>query len=245
MTSQGKIVFLILILLIAGGLWYGLRDKAAEPVAGSDEMTFSVDGVPVTLVNGKSEVESAPGSASKTTTTYFGNEVKGDFNGDSKEDRAFLVTQTTGGSGTFYYVATSLGGNALVLGDRISPQTTEYRSGKIIVNYADRNPGEPMTATPTVGMSRYFIWSNGNLTEVLTLSSDAPLEIEEEVTVTKEETACTSKGGNWSTHYRECTGIDGQSCTAIGGTYDECASACRHNPKAEACILMCVQVCKL
>jgi hypothetical protein len=171
MTLQAKTIFLIIIILIAGGIWYGVSDKTTDSVAQSNDMTFSVDGVPVTLVNGKSEVESAPGSASKTTTTYFGNEVKGDFDGDGKEDRAFLITQSTGGSGTFYYVATSLGGNALVLGDRIAPQTTEYRNGKIIVNYADRKPGESMTVKPTVGMSRYFIWSNGNLAEVLSLDS--------------------------------------------------------------------------
>jgi hypothetical protein len=56
---------------------------------------------------------------------------------------------------------------------------------------------------------------------------------------------CTSKGGTWSEQYKECTGIDSDSCRAIGGSYDECASPCRNDPNAQVCIMMCVQVCKL
>lgn len=99
-----------------------------------------------------------------TKTRYFGNLAKGDFNGDGIPDLAFIVTQSPGGSGTFYYVVAALqnaqggyaGTNAIFLGDRIAPQTTEFQNGRIIVNYADRKEGEPMTAIPSVGTSRYF-----------------------------------------------------------------------------------------
>ena len=124
---------------------------------------YSIDGQEVTLVNGKSEVPSAPGSASKIVTQNFGNAAFGDLNGDGLLDAVFLLTQTTGGSGTFYYVAVALqtqsgyeGINAVLLGDRIAPQSTKLKDGKIIVNFADRNPGEPMTATPSLGVSKYF-----------------------------------------------------------------------------------------
>jgi hypothetical protein len=52
-------------------------------------------------------------------------------------------------------------------GDRIAPQTTEYHGfsglpgGYIIVNYADRNPGEAMTTRPSVGKS---VWLKLNTT---------------------------------------------------------------------------------
>ncbi len=173
MTSQGKILFFVLIIALAVGGWYQFGRTTPQPLVEPSDISFSIDGTPITLVNGKSEMESAPGSATKIVTTYFGNEAAGDFNADGKGDKAFLVTQSTGGSGTFYYLATSLGGPALVLGDRIAPQTTEFMNGKIIVNYADRNPGEPMTAKPTVGVSRYFIWNNGALAEVESATSTA------------------------------------------------------------------------
>ena len=41
--------------------------------------TYNIEGQKVTLKNGLSEVEIAPGSASKIVTRYFGNEVKHDF----------------------------------------------------------------------------------------------------------------------------------------------------------------------
>lgn len=103
------------------------------------------------------------GVSVKSGASYFGNEAKGDFNGDGKEDVAFLYTEDGGGSGTFYYVTVKLADgkgfkelNPMLLGDRIAPQTTEFREGMIVVNYADRKLDEPMTTKPSVGVSAYF-----------------------------------------------------------------------------------------
>ena len=124
--------------------------------------TYIIEGKKVELVDGKS-----------STTNYFGNESKGDLNGDGTEDIAFLLTQDGGGSGTFYYVVVALkfndkyrGTNAILLGDRIAPQTTEIRDGEVIVNYADRNVGEPMTARPSMGISKYLKISENRLVVV-------------------------------------------------------------------------------
>lgn len=136
-------------------------------------ISYKINGVDITLINGLAETEIAPGSASKLITRYFGNEAHGDLNADGLEDVAFLLTQDGGGSGTFYYIAAALkasvgyqGTNAIFLGDRIAPQTTEIKNGEIIVNYADRKPGEPMTSQPSVGVSKYLKVENGVLTEV-------------------------------------------------------------------------------
>lgn len=132
--------------------------------------TYTIEGQSVTLVHGKAETEVAPGSSSKITTQYFGNEARGDVNGDGIEDIAFLLTQQGGGSGTFYYVVVALGGkdgytgtNAILLGDRIAPQTTEIKDGQIIVNYAERNQDDPMTTPPSVGVSLYLTINNNQL----------------------------------------------------------------------------------
>jgi hypothetical protein len=119
-----------------------------------------IDGKEVSLQNGISETEAAPGSASKIVTRYFGNEAEGDLTGDGKPDRAFLITQETGGSGLFYYavvaVRTDFGyknTNAFFIGDRIAPQSTYIpkNSRELQVNYAERRKGEPMTAQPSQG----------------------------------------------------------------------------------------------
>jgi hypothetical protein len=56
--------------------------------------------------------------------------------------------------------------------------------------------------------------------------------------------ACMSAGGTYDDTYSECMGINDGLCTALGGTWQECASACRHDPSAEFCTMQCVQVCE-
>ncbi len=152
----------VIFLVVVGVLNYRPQVKeifSLDP----QNATYTIEGQNVALINGRAEQGVVANSVTKVITQYFGNEIKDDFNGDGKTDSVFLLTQTTGGSGTFYYVAVALGSdngidgvNALFLGDRIAPQTTEFKNGKIIVNYAQRKPNEPMTAKPSVGVSKYF-----------------------------------------------------------------------------------------
>ncbi len=158
---------LVLVLLGAFVVYFFGHKSVVSDVKNN---TYTVNGQAVTLVDGRAESEAAPGSASKVITQYFGNEAVGDVNGDGVGDTVFILTQSTGGSGTFYYVAVALKGakgytgtNAVLLGDRIAPQTTEVRDGNIIVNYMDRKAGDPMTAQPSVGKSLYLDVSNGTL----------------------------------------------------------------------------------
>ena len=132
-------------------------------VADLKNTTYTIDGTPVTLVDGLSETEAAPGSAAMVTTRYFGNEVETDLNNDGREDVAFLITQEAGGTGTFFYVVAALntesgwvGSQGFFLGDRIAPQTTEMSKddqNSIVVNYADREDGQAMSEPPSVGKS--------------------------------------------------------------------------------------------
>jgi hypothetical protein len=139
--------------------------------------TYIINGQPVTLVNGVVEQPTAPGSAEKIVTRYFGNAVKVDLNSDGKPDSGILLTQTTGGSGTFFYAVAALqnpdgtyqGTNAILLGDRIAPQSTHvdpHNPSQLVVNYADHAAGQPMSAQPTQGASKTFKLDNNQLVEV-------------------------------------------------------------------------------
>ncbi len=170
-----KAFIFILILALAG---YGIYTwfSSSYIVRGKDikNITYRIDGNSVTLNNGISQVQAASDSKTKITTKYFGNEVSGDMNEDGEDDVAFILTQDTGGSGLFYYLVVAFGSggngysgsNAILLGDRIAPQSTEFKDGEITVNYADRRPDEPMTDIPSVGVSRYFKVLHNILTEV-------------------------------------------------------------------------------
>lgn len=175
-TLQITLLILIIIgvgLLLTQKVWVPrlvdmiLKSEQVTTPADHKDAEYLIDGKRVKLTDGISETEAAPGSASKIVTRYFGNEVKHDLNGDGREDVVFLITQETGGSGTFFYVVAALntkegyvGSQGLLLGDRIAPQTTELsrnpnHKNVIVVNYADRASGEPMTTQPSLGKS---IW---------------------------------------------------------------------------------------
>jgi hypothetical protein len=186
---DNKYIFLAVALAILAGIGFLIfrpsvsNDAVVVPiknvVADPKNATYSVGGELVTLENGSS-IKGVEPPGSITTTKYFGNEVRGDFNGDGKTDVVFLLTQNSGGSGTFYYVAALLSSNsgyqgtkAVLLGDRIAPQTTNFMNGQIIVNYADRKPGEAMTTIPSVGTSKYFLVANGQLQEIIKTMSES------------------------------------------------------------------------
>jgi len=156
--------FLVVATFVAGFFLlnnYIYNEKQAHTSKSFKDAEYRIAGKNVVLKNGVSEVEAAPGSASKVVTQYFGNELYKDLNEDGKEDVVFLLTQTTGGTGTFYYVVAALatddgylGSEGVFLGDRIAPQATQSGPGKsVVVTYADRAAGESFSATPSVGKS--------------------------------------------------------------------------------------------
>lgn len=124
--------------------------------------TFLIEGHTVRLINGTA-------AGGEVMTRYFGDDLKTDLNGDTIPDLAFLLTQERGGSGTFFYVVgavqqadgTYIGSDGYFLGDRIAPQNivdsqNPRQKNVIVVNYADRANGEPMTAQPSLGKSVYL-----------------------------------------------------------------------------------------
>jgi hypothetical protein len=167
-----KIWIAVLIVVIVGLGAFILLGRQAKPAAAFDpyNATYVVGGASVALVNGRAETPAAPGSATQVVTSVFGQPVSGDLNGDGKADAAMMIVQDPGGSGSFYYVVAALDGaggiqgtNAVLLGDRIAPQNIAIQDGKIVVNYADRKPSEPMTTQPSVGVTKYLTVSGSVL----------------------------------------------------------------------------------
>lgn len=167
-----NILIVAAIVLIAIGYWVAQSPSSTKntpPPLDPTNATYVIQGHSVTLTNGRAEQEIAPGSASKLVTQVWSTAM-GDLNGDGKTDTAVILTQDGGGSGTFYYVAAAVDGvggtNGVLLGDRIAPQNIQVLpSGDVLVNYAERKPDEPMTAQPSVGVSGYFHFEGGTLTE--------------------------------------------------------------------------------
>ena len=167
MKKTSIMTSIVVLLILAAGIVYlttqlaGSKSSSTAPGAfNGKNSTFIMNGTPVTLENGLSQKPAAPGSKTTVTVRYFGNEAVGDLNGDGLPDTAYLVTQNSGGSATFYYAVVALKNetgftttNAFFIGDRIAPQSTEIHadSKELRVNFADRKPGEAFTTPPSVG----------------------------------------------------------------------------------------------
>lgn len=158
----------VLVLAVLGYFGYNALYKNSTDYK---NLTYIVRDEPITLKNGVAITPASRGSESMITTRFFGNEVNGDINHDGKQDTVFYLTQSGGGSGTFFYVVAALsqpsggrvGSNAIFLGDRIAPQNIDVLDGSVIVNYADRKSGEPFTVQPSVGVSKIYDVSSNKL----------------------------------------------------------------------------------
>lgn len=166
-----KWLIALVVAVLCIGIAYVAWSPRPEEVQFASEYKnaeYLIEGKRVKLENGISEMPSAPDSASKTVTRYFGNELKTDLDGDGREDVAFILTQETGGSGTFFYAVAALstedgyvGSDGYLLGDRVAPQATTMSSNPrhvrvVTFNYAERASGAPMTEAPSVGKSAYL-----------------------------------------------------------------------------------------
>ncbi len=165
-----NIIFWIagVVFAVAGWwIWQSGYSGADRPIADFKEAVYEINGREMRL-EGEADPET------KMNAYYFGNEASGDLNGDGLDDVIFLLTLDGGGSGTFFYVAAALktadgyaGQNAVFLGDRIAPQTTEIFNGIVYVNYAERKENDPMTTRPSVGVTKYLNFSGGALAEII------------------------------------------------------------------------------
>ncbi|MEI6627583.1 MAG: hypothetical protein WCL61_03235, partial [bacterium] len=199
------------------------------------DVTYQFDGKKIVLAGGQSQLDQKD-TVAKLTTMVFGRPTKGDLNGDGVADYAMLATQDGGGSGIFFYVIVATtdsktgevtGSNAVLLGDRIAPQNIEIKNGVVIANYADRKATESFAVKPSVGVSKYIKLINGQLKESANLAAVSLL--------------CTKNSGKWLAEYNECeSGISEKECVANKGVFNECASTCRNDIKAQICNLMCV-----
>ncbi len=158
-TSRKKLLLTIIfqIVIVSGFLvlnsFTDKKEKQTFTLKSYKDIEYMIEGKKITLSG---------------EFSYFGNELVTDLNGDARNDVVFLIRQNSGGSGTFYYVVSALqtnnrylGSDGFLLGDRIAPQTTELSKNPkhktvIVVNFADRGVGEPMTTKPSLGKSVYL-----------------------------------------------------------------------------------------
>lgn len=98
--------------------------------------------------------------------------VVGDLNRDGKQDVGVVLSQSSAGTGTFFYATLVTGSsvkpeatNVFFLGDRITIQTFTMEDNQLVVRYLDRKSDEPMSAVPLIPRRKAFFLSGTALVE--------------------------------------------------------------------------------
>jgi hypothetical protein len=92
--------------------------------------------------------------------------------------------------------------------------------------------------------NRAFLFPVAKVIALLVTLVISTIGIAQDVHTAELAKACQSKGGKWLEKYSECEHADRQWCAATGGKFEECGSACRHDPDPTApCTMQCVPLC--
>lgn len=127
------------------------------PAQALRDMTYTIDGEPITLVDGERRMPYMSDSAAENVHVLQDDRVAfGDLDGDGVDDAAAIVVNDPGGSGTFHYLAAVLAGQdgpvnvaTLLLGDRFEVRELAISEGMILIVGLTLGPEDPMCC-PTV-----------------------------------------------------------------------------------------------
>lgn len=127
---------------------------------------------------------------------------------------------------------------ALVLAGCASTQETVGENSEVEVTR--QFTGSTMTPDPV--MQQVMELSKAGVLKNVRMTRSIPAQI----TATGPENvlACiSSEGSRWLEEQQECEYMAEETCAELGGEFNPCASACRNDPDAMVCVLMCVPVC--
>ena len=137
--------------------------------------TYTIGNRPVSLIDGRSEEPAAPHSSGKIITQVHNKPLFADIDKDGIDDAVLILTQSTGGSGTFYYVAAAIatptgyeGTAGHLLGDRIKPKRIEVLGYKARIHFLTRSSEQSFADEPTLPqrMDVIYVAENQQLAEV-------------------------------------------------------------------------------
>jgi len=137
------------------------------------DATYRIEDEEVALRNGVATKELVLGAASQAVTRVYGKPVFADLTGDNVDDAALILTQNTGGSGTFFYAVVAirdgegyLGSDAVYLGDRITVDDVSIEHEITTVQYRTYKEEQSFADEPARPVARHFTLAGGYLTEV-------------------------------------------------------------------------------
>lgn len=166
------VVIAVVLLLTCG--CQGATESEMQRAADPRNAIYRINGASIMPIDGVADEPAAARSSSRVITRIWGEPVMADLNGDEVDDAVLILTHSTGGSGTFYYLAAAIASvdgyssetTAVLLGDRIEPKAIEVRGGKASVRFMTRGIAESFADLPTVERTRDFIYDGDGVSLV-------------------------------------------------------------------------------
>lgn len=155
------------MLLLMQSCHYGVNNeaKSSEHCVSPMNASFSIEQRKIVLINGHAEQSAMSDPKSKIISQVWGSAEIADVNADGQQDAVLILTQNTGGSGTYYYLAVAIregnnyqGTAVFLLGDRIQPQDIRIEDNRITVKFLDRLLSEPYSNLPTIPKEKLLIY---------------------------------------------------------------------------------------
>ena len=144
----------------------------APPVVGGPfpgdpkNLTYELDGTPVTLKDGMNEVKTGGGADDVVATDLTQARSDADFDGDGSTDCAVVLTKDDGPLKVHYLAVITNGGKVTtvrlgknVLVDRLSP----HPKGGVLVKMLGRDDGVPEDTPPTLTLEKRYQLKGGAL----------------------------------------------------------------------------------
>lgn len=143
----------VLLVLMLTQACHSVGEQAFDPI----NTRFNINQSDIQLINGYAEQMTSSDTSSKITTQVWGEPKVSDLNADGQRDAVLILSQNTGGSGTFYYLVVAIregnqykGSKGVLLGDRIQPQKIKVVANRVTVEFLERFKGQPYTTSPSV-----------------------------------------------------------------------------------------------
>ena len=122
------------------------------------------------LKDGYFEETIAPNTATKIKIWLGKQRVLGDLNGDNLDDAVVTLIVDSGGSGLFTYLSAVISEDekskpidSVFIGDRIIVKSLLIKKREVLIEFLTHPTDEPMTATPTVNVTKRFIVQDNRL----------------------------------------------------------------------------------
>jgi hypothetical protein len=174
------IIFGIVALLLVVGasvVVYKARKESVPTTPSFNEtlatLPADVKNVSVRIEESMVSLQGGKAESANAVTDMRGDVVFGDLNDDGVDDASFILTQETGGTGVFYYVATALkteegwlGTNAVFLGDRIAPEKVSVEYGLVQVFWKEHGAEQSFAEEPKEEKRAFFETYGATLSRV-------------------------------------------------------------------------------